>query len=139
MKSRVERAASYSVRVGPGPAFAGIRPRRSGTEGERGLDRATKRRGKKNDECEVADSGPARLVADSASVAFGSVPAALGSFSALELERIIPVPQAADINNQHEDTFRRNFPHLIRKIGKRKTGVKLRDAITLPPAPIDAA
>jgi hypothetical protein len=57
---------------------------------------------------------------------------ALGSFSALELERIIPVPQAANINNQHEDTFRRNFPHLIRKIGKRKTGVKLRDAITLP-------
>ena len=46
--------------------------------------------------------------------------------------------KAAGLNNQHEDTFRRNFPHLIRKIGKRKTGVKLRDAITLPPAPYAA-
>ena len=57
------------------------------------------------------------------------------NFTALELEKIIQVFEAAGLNNQHEDTFRRNFPHLIRKVGKRKTGVKLRDAITLPSAP----
>jgi hypothetical protein len=69
------------------------------------------------------------------SVALGSVATTFGNFTALELEKIIPVSDAAGLNNQHEDTFRRNFPHLIRKVGRRKTGVKLRDAITLPPAP----
>jgi hypothetical protein len=76
---------------------------------------------------------PTPAVRGFAPATFGSVPAALGNFSAIDLEKMIPVAQAADINDQHEDTFKRNFPHLIRKIGKRKIGVKLRDAITLPP------
>lgn len=66
---------------------------------------------------------------------FGGVPAQLENFSALELERIIPVAEAAELTGQHEDTFKKNYPHLIRRIGKRKTGVKLRDALTLPPPP----
>jgi hypothetical protein len=130
MKRRVQRVVTDLVRVARGP---GLQP--SGDKGEGGLDGVAGLGGEKSDKRDVAVSAPAPVVPRLASIACGSVPAALGSFSALELERIIPVPQAADINNQHEDTFRRNFPHLIRKIGKRRTGVKLRDAITLPPPP----
>jgi hypothetical protein len=129
MKCRVQRVVPKFVPVAPGP-----RRQPFGDKSGRRFDGGPGLGGETSDKRDAAGSAPAPLVPTSASITFGSVPAALGSFSALELERIIPVPQAANINNQHEDTFRRNFPHLIRKIGKRKTGVKLRDAITLPPA-----
>jgi hypothetical protein len=109
----------------------------SGSCGAKGeLHGAPGRLGRKSDN--VGDQSPASPVPGFAAVAPGSA-AALRNFTALELEKIIPVSDAASLNNQHEDTFRRNFPHLIRKVGKRKTGVKLRDAITLPTAPLDAA
>ena len=40
--------------------------------------------------------------------------------------------EAAEINSVHVDTFKKNFGHLIRKIGKRRLGVCLYDAIVLP-------
>jgi hypothetical protein len=132
-----QRLARGSVLVGPVPAHDAVGPAGScGAKGERGLDGAARLLGQKSEN--AGDPGPAPGVPRVAAVAPGSVAAALGNFTALELEKIIPVPEAAGLNNQHEDTFRRNFSHLVRKVGKRKTGVKLRDAITLPPAPVDA-
>jgi hypothetical protein len=57
------------------------------------------------------------------------------AFSPLELVKLIPVRRAAELNDMHEDSFRKNFPHLVRKISPRKAGVTLRDALELPPPP----
>ena len=134
MKHRFHRVASGPVVAARAPAPGGFGlPGSSDAKGARGRDGAARLPGQKS--ANVCGSGPAPLVPDFAAIASGSLAAALGNFTALELEKIIPVFEAAGLNNQHEDTFRRNFPHLIRKVGKRKTGVKLRDAITLPPAP----
>ena len=136
MKHRVHRVAPGPLVVGRAPAPGGFGlPGSSDAKGPRGLDGAAGLRGKKNNNA----PDPPFVVPRFAAVAPGSVAAALKNFTALELEKIIPVSDAAGLNNQHEDTFRRNFPHLIRKVGKRKTGVKLRDAITLPTPPFDAA
>jgi hypothetical protein len=59
----------------------------------------------------------------------------IADFSPLELAKLIPVRDAAQLNGVHEDTFKKNYPHLIRKVGPRKAAVTLRDALTLPPAP----
>jgi hypothetical protein len=64
-----------------------------------------------------------------------SLPAALAGFTPLELARKIPVSKAADMNDQHEQTFRKNHGHLVRQISKRRQGVTLYDAIVLPPPP----
>ena len=134
MKHRVRHVASGPLLIDPGPAAGGVGLLGlSRAKGARDRDGAARLPGQKS--ANVCGSGPAPLVPDFAAIASGSLAAALGNFTALELEKIIPVFEAAGLNNQHEDTFRRNFPHLIRKVGKRKTGVKLRDAITLPPAP----
>jgi hypothetical protein len=131
MKRRVHRIAPAPVLVGPGPA-SGVRLHGScAAKGKRGLDGAARLLGQKINYAD--DPGPALGIPGVDGVAPGSVTVALGNFAPLELEKIIPVSQAAVLNNQHEDTFRRNYPHLVRKVGKRKTGVKLRDAITLPP------
>jgi hypothetical protein len=58
--------------------------------------------------------------------------AALGP---LALKIKVSVPTAAAINNVHAATFKRKYPHLIRKISKRREAVELGDAITLPPPP----
>jgi hypothetical protein len=47
----------------------------------------------------------------------------------LELERHISVPEAAEYKNVSEDTFRRHYPHLIRKTSPRRSTVKLRDLL----------
>jgi hypothetical protein len=54
-----------------------------------------------------------------------------------ELERLLPVGQAAEMNNVSLDTWRRRFPHTIVRISKRRNGVKLRDALN--PTPPEAA
>jgi hypothetical protein len=46
-----------------------------------------------------------------------------------ELERLLPVGQAAEMNNISLDTWRRRYPHLIVKISPRRNGVKFRDAL----------
>jgi hypothetical protein len=58
--------------------------------------------------------------------------------SALERMRIIPVPQAAQMNNLSTDTFRRQFAHLIVRLSAKRIGVRLGDALDLA-QPIDAA
>jgi hypothetical protein len=52
--------------------------------------------------------------------------------TALELRRKISVRQAAELNGISEDTFRRHFWYLIKKITPRRDGVMLSDALELP-------
>jgi hypothetical protein len=47
----------------------------------------------------------------------------------LELRRKISVREAAELNDVSEDTFRRRYPHLIRKISARRDAVELGDAL----------
>jgi hypothetical protein len=60
---------------------------------------------------------------------------ALADLTPLERLRTISVSEAAALNGVHPDTFRRHFSHLIRRITKRRQGVRLADALTLPAAP----
>ena len=53
----------------------------------------------------------------------------------LDLKRKITTKQAAELNSVSEDFFKRNYRHLIRKIGPRRNAVELGDAINLPPKP----
>jgi hypothetical protein len=49
--------------------------------------------------------------------------------TALELETCVSVPRAASIKGVSEDTFKRHYRHLIRKLSPRRDGVKLRDLL----------
>jgi hypothetical protein len=53
--------------------------------------------------------------------------------------RKISVAEAAELNAISEDTFRRRFPHLIRKISNRRQAVNLQDAIEIGKQPQTAA
>jgi hypothetical protein len=57
--------------------------------------------------------------------------------SPLERLQKIPVKRAAALNDLSEASFRRHYPHLIRKITPRRDAVELGDAITLPPKPTE--
>jgi hypothetical protein len=52
------------------------------------------------------------------------------ALSALDLERHISLPEAAKLFNVSEDTFRRHYSHLIRKVSPRRNTVKLRDLLS---------
>jgi hypothetical protein len=54
----------------------------------------------------------------------------LPSLTALDLERHISVKQAAEIKGVSQDTFKRHYPHLIRKVSPRRNTVKLRDLLS---------
>jgi hypothetical protein len=45
--------------------------------------------------------------------------------------RKIPVREAAEINNISEDTFKRRYSHLIKKISLRREVVELGDALDI--------
>ena len=62
-----------------------------------------------------------------------ALPSSVAGLSPLELARKISIAEAARHNDVHPDTFKKNFPHLIQRIGKRRLAVKLLDALTLPP------
>jgi hypothetical protein len=53
----------------------------------------------------------------------------------IELERRIPLDDAAALNSVHSSTFKRHYAHLVEKFGPRLDLVKLRNALTLPPPP----
>jgi hypothetical protein len=50
-----------------------------------------------------------------------------------ELERLLPVDQAAEMNNISLDTWRRRYPHTIVKISPRRNGVRKKHALNPPP------
>jgi hypothetical protein len=64
-----------------------------------------------------------------------TLPASITGLSPLELARKISVAEAAAHNAVHIGTFKKNFPHLIKRIGRRRLAVTLYDAIVLPPPP----
>jgi hypothetical protein len=47
------------------------------------------------------------------------------------LRRKISVQQAAALNSVSEDTFRRKYRHLIKKISERRDAVELGDALAI--------
>ena len=53
----------------------------------------------------------------------------LPELSALDLERHVSVPEAAEFKNISVDTFKRHYSHLIRKVSPRRDAVKLRDLL----------
>jgi len=55
--------------------------------------------------------------------------AKLPELSALDLEKHVSVPAAAEIKNISVDTFKRHYAHLIRKVSTRRDAVKLRDLL----------
>jgi hypothetical protein len=50
---------------------------------------------------------------------------------AVALRRKISVQEAASMVGVHEDTFRRHFGHLIRRVGPRLDRVTLGDALAI--------
>jgi hypothetical protein len=53
----------------------------------------------------------------------------LPELSALDLEKHLSVPEAAEYLNISVDTFRRHYQHKIRKISPRRAAVRLRDLL----------
>ena len=62
-----------------------------------------------------------------------TLPASIASLTPLELARKIPVAEAAAFNSVHVETFKKRYPHLVRRIGERRLFVTVHDAIVLPP------
>jgi hypothetical protein len=56
----------------------------------------------------------------------------------LALKRKISVKKAAELNDVSEDTFRRRYSHLIKKISPKRDAVELGDALAVG-TPKDAA
>jgi hypothetical protein len=50
---------------------------------------------------------------------------------ALAAHRKVSIQDAAALCDLHVDTFRRHFPHLIKKIGPRLDRVDLRDVLAI--------
>jgi hypothetical protein len=62
------------------------------------------------------------------------LPASLAGFSPLELNKRLPLAEAAALNRfKDPETFRKNYPHLVRRVGRRRLVVTLYDALMLPP------
>jgi hypothetical protein len=54
----------------------------------------------------------------------------LPELSALDLEKRVSVPQAAEILGISVDTFKRHYQHLIKRVSPRRDAVRLRDLLT---------
>jgi hypothetical protein len=63
----------------------------------------------------------------------GSDPVArlLQLFTPLELLRIAPMPEAEHLSSLSEDTIRRRYPDKVRKLSKRRDGMRVVDALLL--------
>lgn len=59
------------------------------------------------------------------------VPTIAGAPTALDLQRKISIKEAAALNNVSEDTFKRHYSHIIRKISPRRSVVALSDALAI--------
>jgi hypothetical protein len=66
------------------------------------------------------------------------LPDSLAGFTPMELNERLSLREAATINKfLTKEAFEENYPHLVRRIGKRKKVVTRYDALVLPPAPPD--
>jgi hypothetical protein len=68
-----------------------------------------------------------------------ALPACIAGLTPLELARKIPVRDAAAHNSVHVETFKKNYAHLLKRIGKRRIFVTVHDAIVLPPPSPDTS
>jgi hypothetical protein len=57
----------------------------------------------------------------------------LPKLTALDLEKHVDVPTAAEIKGVSETTFKRHYAHIITKISTRREAVKLRALLTAQP------
>jgi hypothetical protein len=55
----------------------------------------------------------------------------IGELSPLELRRKISVTEAARLNDISDDTFRKHYSHLIKKISPQRVAVELGDALAI--------
>jgi len=62
-----------------------------------------------------------------------ALPATIAGLTPMELNKKIPVADASAHNGVHVETFKKHYPHLIKRIGKRRLFVTVHDAIMLPP------
>ena len=62
-----------------------------------------------------------------------ALPSSVGGLSPLERARKISVADAAKHNGVHIDTFKRNYAHLLKRVGKRRLMVTVYDTVVLPP------
>jgi hypothetical protein len=51
--------------------------------------------------------------------------------SALELNRIVPLAEAARLSSLSEDTIKREFPNWLVRLSPRRLGVRVADALRL--------
>jgi hypothetical protein len=49
----------------------------------------------------------------------------------LDLRRKISVKRAAELNDMSEDSFRRHYAHLIKRVSPRRSAVELGDALAV--------
>src|SRR5262245_24451126 len=62
-----------------------------------------------------------------------ALPSSVVGLSPFELARKIPLADAAKHNSVHIGTFKKAYPHLLKRVGKRLLMVTVYDAIVLPP------
>lgn len=51
--------------------------------------------------------------------------------TALELERVAPMPEASHLSGLSEDSLRRHHPDKIIDLSPRRQGMRVRDALTI--------
>jgi hypothetical protein len=62
------------------------------------------------------------------------LPASLAGFTPMELNKRLPLAEAAALNRFRDpESFRKHYSHLVKRVGKRKLYVTLYDALVLPP------
>src|SRR5262249_35703869 len=65
------------------------------------------------------------------------LPDSLAGFTPMELNRRLTLYEAAELNKfKDPGSFEENYPHLVKRIGKRKKFMTLYDARVLPPKPL---
>jgi hypothetical protein len=64
-----------------------------------------------------------------------ALPSSVVGLSPFELARKISLADAAKHNGVHIDTFKKAYPHLLKRVGRRRLMVTVHDAIVLPPPP----
>jgi hypothetical protein len=62
-----------------------------------------------------------------------ALPSSIAGLSPFELARKIPLAAAAEHNGVHIDTFKKTYPHLLKRVGRRRLMVTVHDTIVLPP------
>jgi len=56
------------------------------------------------------------------------IPAGL---TALDLERVVPLPEVVKLTSLSDDTLERRYGHLIVQLSPRRRGMKLRNALAI--------